>query len=283
VRLRKPRSFRVKREAQQTPKIDKKRRNYMDSKGLTKRELEELCKPHGDDPDVYFRPMLCRGDYDKWPEIRIMLAGINPATPITRGDINSEKSFVEKLTKYDNFRNLLKSKYPGDKVSRTRLGIDSFLEWLKNETDSPVAETDVCAYPTPKEEDLKTKSEGLKKRGKEVFYEVLTAYKPRLLIIYGNGAVKMLYQLLKDKSESGDGIKNIKEPCGINLNKPKIKAIEEKESFKTPMLTFFYSDSTTCAVFACRHFMYYGGSGTSYERFRKKIAEWLSKNDITVD
>lgn len=64
-------------------------------------------------------------------------------------------------------------------------------------------------------------------------------------------------------------------PNMINMD----QSIEEMEQ-QTPLVLFKYSNGKAGVIMACRHFMYYGNKGDSFEPFRKKVLEILKSDPL---
>lgn len=69
-----------------------------------------------------------------------------------------------------------------DEISRTRIGMNSFFNWLSQYTDSSIVETDIISYPTAKLKELKKEPRFIIERGKEIFYSLVTTFEPSLII-----------------------------------------------------------------------------------------------------
>ena len=130
---------------------------------LATEDLKNMCTaPRPGLP--YYRPLVCKGALS---EIDVLLVGINPATPITASDLGFE-DYVRYLLDYERFlKYYSETRVRNGKPpkSRTRTGIDSFVEWLSQRTSKSIAETNVIAYPTANTKELKRLSEGIKDRG----------------------------------------------------------------------------------------------------------------------
>ena len=111
----------------------------------------------------YLRPFICKGN---WKRAKVMLTGINPATPISPAEITYE-DYRKLLEDYDSFLVFYqkKRKQAGKTaLSRTRQGIGALVEFIWKETGSSVIETDVCTYPTASVKELERKTEAEGKR-----------------------------------------------------------------------------------------------------------------------
>lgn len=232
---------------------------------ISNKEFRELCKPPISDK-AYYHPFLCDGN---WDEARTFLIGINPATPITKDDISFDEyinSFYNG-TFYDIYNNNRKNSCK-TKQSRTRLGINSFVNFLNDVTKKPVIETNVIPYPTANIEDLYKEPDEVINRGKEIFLELLQAFKPQLLIFHGKTALEAAIDLLKQNGIVIEG--------NIDLE----ESIQEME-LHPPLAKLIYFSSSEANIMACRHLMRYGKSGKSFEVFKKSISS-LYKKDGTI-
>lgn len=226
-------------------------------------ELTQMCEPISEDK-AYYRPYLCKGELSK---AQIFLVGINPATPIYSTQV-SIGDYVEMILDYNKFeyqyRQICNSK-KGQKSSRTRLGINSFVEWLAVNTESSVVETNVNAYPTPNQELLNKESAEIKQKGYNIFYTLLTRIKPRILIFHSLAALTSFDDIIRSQGHKP------------NMNIDFDKGVRELEE-ESPFYKFAYDAEHEATVMACRHLMYYGKSGDSYSAFKEKILEVLKRN-----
>jgi hypothetical protein len=145
-----------------------------------------------------------------------------------------------------------------DEVSRTRIGMMSFIEYLKKYTNSSIIETDVIPYPTENIKMLKREPKDIIERGKEIFYELVMEFQPRLIIFHGKKAVEHAYDIFTRKG--------LVSTDSMDMGKS-IEDMERQEG----VCSFSYPDGKACTIMACRHFMYYGNNGQSFEGFRKNV------------
>ena len=98
---------------------------------------------------AYLRPYICRGNpYNA----KVFLTGINPATPIYPKQVSLDR-YIEIVKNYETFMDFyLKSRKKQNKseVSRTRMGINSLVDWIENECNTGVIETDIFTYEMKK-------------------------------------------------------------------------------------------------------------------------------------
>jgi hypothetical protein len=223
---------------------------------ITSIELKKLCIPL-DRNKAYYRPLICKGELSK---ADIFFVGINPATPISEKDLKLEE-YVSLLLDYDkfiSFYKLSRAKKGKTEFSRTRIGINSFMQWLNTKTESSIIETEIIPYPTENLKLLWKEPSHIINRGKDIFFELLMLFTPKILIIHGKETVEQLIETLSSK--------------GILLESSLIldQTIEEIEA-RVPFTSFKYPNGKECFIVACRHFMYYGNIGDSFSSFRDKF------------
>ena len=222
--------------------------------------FKELCRPIGVGK-AYFRPFICKGDISN---AKIFLVGINPATPIYPSQMSIEE-YVELLGNYQKFIEFYSnSRIQNDKseISRTRQGINSFVNWVSSEIGMEVVETDIITYPTPSVKELKKEPKEVISKGKDNFYYILNEMKPEVIILYGKKTLKYFSESAEDK--------NISLQTKIDLECP----IDQLER-TSPITSFNYGPNTYCKVFVCRHFMYYGNTGDSFREFRDNLIKHI--------
>ncbi len=215
---------------------------------------------------AYYRPFICKGDLSK---ADIFFVGINPATPIFPEHMEIDK-YVNLLLNYDEFIGYYKASrisQDKDEVSRTRIGMNSFFSWLSNYTDVPIVETDAIPYPTVNIKDLKKEPSFVKEKGKDIFYSLVTEFEPSLLILHGKKTVDHVMDFFISRGLISPNTINVKQ------------SIEEMEQ-QAPLVRFKYSNGKAGVIMACRHFMYYGNKGDSFEPFRTKVLEILKSDPL---
>ena len=211
---------------------------------------------------AYLRPYICRGNpYNA----KVFLTGINPATPIYPKQVSLDR-YIEIVKNYETFMDFyLKSRKKQNKseVSRTRMGINSLVDWIENECNTGVIETDIFTYPTKNVKELLAIDKQILNKSIEKFWQVLLEFQPDTIILYGSLTVDVLKKLLKDKD------KQVEYFC-------KKEDIEKIFPFAR-----FNIDSKNINVIACRHLMYYGKNGNSFENLRQNIKKSLEKDKET--
>lgn len=212
---------------------------------------------------AYLRPYICRGNpYDD----RVFLTGINPATPIYPNQVSLER-YIEIVKDYETFLDFyLKSRKKQNKseISRTRMGINSLVDWIENECNTRVVETDIFTYPTKNVKELLSIDKQILNKSIEKFWQVLFEFQPDTIILYGSLTVDVLKKLLKDKN------KKVEYFC------ENVGGIEDIE--KIFPFARFTIDSKDINVLECRYLMYYGKSGNSFENLRENIKKSLGKD-----
>lgn len=225
---------------------------------LTSEKLKSLCNPILNNK-AFYRPFVCNGDFSK---ADIFLAGINPATPIYPKEMDIG-NYIDMLCDYNKFMEFYRSsrlQKGKDEISRTRTGMMSFIGYLKEHTSSSILETDVIPYPTSNVKLLKKEPKEIIERGKEIFYELVMELQPRIIIFHGKKSVEHAYDIFTRK-----GL--------IDINSIDIEIPIEIMERLGIVCNFNYSSGKSCSIMACRHFMYYGNCGQSFEEFRKKVLD----------
>ncbi|MDW7675660.1 MAG: hypothetical protein SCK28_14115 [Bacillota bacterium] len=143
-------------------------------------------------------------------------------------------------------------------MSRTRIGMNSFFQLLKQHTTKTIAETEIIPYPTPKLKQLKKESKDVIARGKKIFLDLLLDISPSIVIMHGKTTVDHMVELLMRK-----GLLNA---TSVNLNE-KIESMEQR----APLFEIPYQSGKIGKFFGCRHFMYYGQRGESFNSFKGNI------------
>ncbi|MGE6487455.1 hypothetical protein [Paenisporosarcina sp. NPDC076898] len=222
--------------------------------------LTNLCKPlRLGDP--YFRPYYPPIGKDK---PKVFLVGINPASTI--GNDKEIDEFIKLINNRDKFDELytserLKNNLP--EISRTRLGINAFVNHVQNKTGNTILETNVISYPTKEENDLKELSPEVLMRSKEVFEEIFFHFQPRVLIFHSKKAINIFNEIL------------LKNNLEIIKTEELTYPVSEIEKRNSPIHEFQYKDGQYAAVFVCRHLMYYGKEGLSFLEFRNRVCDYL--------
>lgn len=226
--------------------------------------LKEMAQPHESDAKRrYYRPFVSSCPDKKHD---VFLIGINPATPIYEHEMEHSE-YVRLLTDYDAFyRKYEEIRLSRGKqgTSRTRLAIKSFVSEIQNQTGKAVLETNVIPYPTANVKELKQAPPAALAKAERIFYQLLMDQTPAVLLVHGKKSLNSLigalasHQLLDDAS--------------FNLEL-KMKDIEKT----APFLTFTYPTGEKGALFACRHFMYYGKTGGSFSEFKKSVIHHLNE------
>ena len=230
---------------------------------LSLQDINRMCEAPANNK-AYYRPIICKGELSK---VDIFFVGTNPATPIYPKDMDLD-TYVDLLMNYEKFIEFYKMsrvKNGKKEISRTRTGMNSFLNWLSSNTNAAIAETEVVPYPTENLKLLRKEPAHIIERGKEMFYKLLMEFRPRLIILHGKETVEYAANILTEKG--------ILSPESIKLDQP----IEEIEK-QLPLCDFRYDNGKTTNIMACRHFMYYGAKGESFKPFRENVLRMLKDN-----
>lgn len=220
--------------------------------------LKKMCE-HDFEGKPYYRPFTCNGAIG---EAKTFLVGTNPATSIYPSQMNID-DYVDLLLDYDRFMDFYKKtriEANKTKISRTRVGMNAFMDWIRLHTNSSIIETDIIPFPTAKLKELKKEPEYIINRGKEIFYELLVKLQPEVIILHGK---KTINHFNKISYQYNLSISNY-----MDLD----RTIKELES-QVPLFIIEYPSGKKGVGVACRHFMYYGATGNSYRLFREKLSQ----------
>ena len=203
----------------------------------------------------YLRPYISkRNPYDS----KVFLVGINPATPITPIQLNIDEyiGLLKNYEKFMEFYSKSRESQNKSKISRTRMGINSLVNWIEQEFNTGVIETDIFTYPTKNIKELNNIDKNILNKSIEKFWEVLLEFKPDIVILYGSLALNEFKKLVISKNKE---IKYYSE-------EDKIEYIEEKCPYAKLNI-----GTKNVNIIACRHLMYYGNNGNSFKKLRKNI------------
>ena len=203
----------------------------------------------------YLRPYISkRNPYDS----KVFLVGINPATLITPMQLNIDE-YIGLLKNYEEFMEFYSKSRESQnksKISRTRMGINSLVNWIEQEFNTGVIETDIFTYPTKNIKELNNIDKNILNKSIEKFWEVLLEFQPDIVILYGSLALNEFKKLVISKNEE---IKYYSE-------EDKIEYIEEKCPYAKLNI-----GTKNVNIIACRHLMYYGNNGNSFKKLRENI------------
>ena len=181
--------------------------------------------------------------------------------------VNKSRNSIINYETFMDFYLKSRKKQNKSEVSRTRMGINSLVDWIENECNTGVIETDIFTYPTKNVKELLAIDKQILNKSIEKFWQVLLEFQPDTIILYGSLTVDILKKLLKDKN------KQVEYFC---KNEDGIEDIEKIFPFAR-----FNIDSKNINVIACRHLMYYGKNGNSFENLRQNIKKSLEKDKET--
>lgn len=203
--------------------------------------------------EPYLRPFICKGNPYK---AKICLVGINPATPLYPNQI-SLSDYVSILLKYTEFLEYyrtLRVEQGKTQISRTRLGIHNFVNWLETIQDHPIIETDVITYPTANIDGLVNIKHKVLEQSKALFWKVICEFKPRLVIVYGKMAMDTFQEIMITNNSPHKMINRENSPFG------EFQLGNEKSYF-----------------FGIKHLMYYGYKGNSFRNARYSIENFIER------
>ena len=203
----------------------------------------------------YLRPYISkRNPYDS----KVFLVGINPATHITPMQLNIDEyiGLLENYEEFMEFYSKSRESQNKSKISRTRIGINSLVNWIEQEFNTGVIETDIFTYPTKNIKELNNIDKNILNKSIEKFWEVLLEFQPDIVILYGSLALNEFKKLIISKNKE---IKYYSE-------EDKIEYIEEKCPYAKLNI-----GTKNVNIIACRHLMYYGNNGNSFKKLRENI------------
>lgn len=210
----------------------------------------------------YLRPYISkRNPYDS----KVFLVGINPVTPITPIQLNIDE-YIGLLKNYEKFMEFYSKSRESrnkSKISRTRMGINSLVNWIEEEFNIGVIETDIFTYPTKNIKELNNIDKNILNKSIEKFWEVLLEFQPDIVILYGSLALNEFKKLVISKNKE---IKYYSE-------EDKIEYIEEKCPYAKLNI-----GTKNVNIIACRHLMYYGNNGNSFKKLRENIKKIIEEH-----
>ena len=210
----------------------------------------------------YLRPYISRRNpYNA----RVFLVGINPATPITPKQLNIDEyiGLLKNYEKFMEFYSKSRESLNKSKISRTRMGINSLVNWIEQEFNTGVIETDIFTYPTKNVKELNNIDKNILNKSIEKFCEVLLEFQPKIVILYGSLALNEFKKLVISKNKE---IKYYSE-------EEKIECIEEKCPYAKLNI-----GTKNVNIIACRHLMYYGNNGNSFKKLRENIKKIIEEH-----
>lgn len=210
----------------------------------------------------YLRPYISkRNPYDS----KVFLVGINPATHITPMQLNIDEyiGLLENYEEFMEFYSKSRESQNKSKISRTRMGINSLVNWIEQEFNTGVIETDIFTYPTKNIKELNNIDKNILNKSIEKFWEVLLEFQPDIVILYGSLALNEFKKLVISKNKE---IKYYSE-------EDKIEYIEEKCPYAKLNI-----GTKNVNIIACRHLMYYGNNGNSFKKLRENIKKIIEEH-----
>ena len=143
------------------------------------------------------------------------------------------------------------------------MGINSLGNWIEQEFNTGVVETDIFTYPTKNVKELNTIDKNILNKSIEKFWEVLLEFQPDIVILYGSLALNEFKKLVISKNKEiiyyseEDKIEYIEEKCPYAKLNIGIKNIN---------------------IIVCRHLMYYGNNGNSFKKLRENIKKIIEEH-----
>lgn len=232
-------------------------------------KLKSMVQPYNNNSaHPYYRPFVVNDINEQYD---IFLVGINPATPIFETDIDLD-NYVDLLTNEDIFNKKyerIRKENNKTAKSRTRIGIENFVEDIEKETNKKVLVTNTNFYPTKNEKELRKVEPGAREQGAQSFLEVLEYHLPKVLIVHGRGAIKSLVRILYD-NQFIDSTRTFKNS---------VIALKNADG---PFMEFYHPNDKDkkVAVFVCDHLIKHGHQGNSFSFFKDKIRNYLRKELI---
>lgn len=211
------------------------------------------------DEHPFLRPYMCRGVFS---DAKVILAGINPATPLFPSEISVEK-YIDLIGNYEAFmafykrRRMAKGK---SGISRTRTGIQSFIQWINDNLATTVIETNIITYPTANIKELFCVAPDIIKKSQNLFWNVLLNSNAEYLIMHG----KKAFDDFKDVANR----EKVDITCVIDTTLEDAKTLEQLSPVAKVLL-----NGKTLNICVIRHLMYYGKSGASYNTFKTNFKE----------
>lgn len=219
-------------------------------------EMKEVFKKvYIGEEHPYLRPFICSGNPY---EAKICFVGTNPATPIYPNQVKLE-DYIKLLGNYDEFMNFYKEsrkKEGKTEISRTRMGINAFKQWVKTEIGTNMIETDIFTYPTKNIKDLSKVDKDVLKQSLQLFEEVLEEYHPYVIILHGALTVETFNKLMNGKQ------------IKYNSMSKKIEEIEKINPYAEMSL-----NGHDIKVLTSKHFMYYGKTGNCFQNLKNNLRE----------
>jgi len=130
----------------------------------------------------------------------------NSNVMMSKKNYNSNKSmdlkgYFKLLKDYELFMSCYKKIRLSNKktqLSKTRIGINSFIDWLSDHTTSSVLETNVIPYPTAKYKLLKKEPPEIINKAKLIFFETLNLFEPSVIILHGKPSLDNFLDILNN-------------------------------------------------------------------------------------
>lgn len=131
---------------------------------------------------------------------KVFIVGKNQAKGYSVGKVGRHERHIDALFNRngESCRGLY-DEITNNKPSSTRLQIDKLVHKLEDRKVKEILETNVICYSTPMSDDLRLPGNlGGSRRGEDIFRFLLSAVKPKVVIVHGAGATKGLSTILSN-------------------------------------------------------------------------------------
>lgn len=220
--------------------------------------------------DPYLRPFLFNGEFT---DSRIAIVGINPATKIYPSQIDLDK-YIILLTEYKKFNSVyekIRKEQGMSEISRTRLGIKSFRNWIEENISPDILETDIYTYPTSSVYELSQLPNELLLKSNQLFWEIILKLdKLDFIVIYG---AMSFFKFI-------EGLDFYKIDYEINIDINMFSSIKEMEKH-SPFIKL-HINRKKVYVFVTRHLMYYGKLGNSYQNIKNILINYKKFQQVKM-
>jgi hypothetical protein len=198
--------------------------------------MKRWCTPLNEG-SPFLRPFVVRGQLAQGGA---MIVGANPATPIGITDDVELDEHIQSLYSVDGFLPLysrVRALRGKTRPSPTRVGLDAASKWLLARGFQTVLDTNISPYPTKDEEQWKRLSDA--EKALWVFPEVVSAFRPTLVVLHGKSAYEHFVELyapaLRQERKFSDTTKEL----------PHIGRVR-------------WPNGDGAEVYVCRHLRYFG-------------------------
>ena len=191
----------------------------------------------------------------------VFIVGTNPATPIFPSEISPQtyRSLICSAAQFEPVYATIRRKREQPEDGRTRQGLRSLSNWFLSQGVAGVLETNVIPFPTKDEAALRLVSR--ERQSHWVFQEICETFRPSLIVLHGKPAKDAFIDIV----------------APTRLAWARDVSVGELERRLEPLTAGQWTPRDPYGVFVCRHLMYYGERGNSYEPFRRAVQPYLSR------